>query len=80
MIEAMICGAIPITCSDNDTAKEFLPPDFICEPNSDSIVKYVKKINAEYDVKKELALKLGKNFKKKFDKTSIAKNILNIKK
>jgi len=80
MIEAIICGTIPITCSDNNTAKEFLPPDFICEPNPDSIVKYIKKINAEYDVKKELALKLGKNFKKKFNKISIAKNILNIKK
>ena len=43
MIEAIICGTIPITCSDNNTAKEFLPPDFICEPNPDSIVKYIKK-------------------------------------
>ena len=80
MIEAMICGAIPITCSDNDTAKEFLPSDFICEPNADSIVKYVEKTDREYDVKKELALKLGKKFKQQFDKVSIAKNILSIKK
>ena len=29
MIEGMICGAIPITCSDNLTAREFSPPDFI---------------------------------------------------
>ena len=28
MIEGMICGAIPITCSDNLTAKEFSPADF----------------------------------------------------
>ena len=38
MIEAMVCGSLPITCSDNETAKEFLPPDFICEPDAQSIV------------------------------------------
>ena len=38
MIEAMICGSIPITCSDNLTAKEFLPTEFICDPNSQSII------------------------------------------
>ena len=42
MIEAMICGALPITCTDNETAKEFLPKDFICEPNTESIVNQIK--------------------------------------
>ena len=80
MIEGMICGSIPITCSDNLTAKEFSPSDFICEPNADSIVKYIEKTNKEYAVKKELALKLGKKFRQQFDKVNVAKNILNIKK
>ena len=37
MIEGMICGTIPVTCSDNLTAKEFSPSEFICEPNAQSI-------------------------------------------
>jgi len=41
MIEAMICGAIPITCNDNETAKEFSPVDFICDPKAESIVKKI---------------------------------------
>ena len=37
MIEAMICGSLPIACSDNETAKEFIPDDFICEPNAQNL-------------------------------------------
>tara|TARA_Y100000590_G_scaffold374719_1_gene439237 strand:- start:4059 stop:4925 length:867 start_codon:yes stop_codon:yes gene_type:complete len=76
MIEAMICGSIPITCSDNETAREFLPKDFICEPNSESIVSHIEKMNQEYESKRKLAIDLGKKYKEQFDKTSIAKNIL----
>ena len=78
MIEAMICGALPITCTDNETAKEFLPPDFICHPHPQSILECVKKLEREYDKKRELAFKFGKQYKEKFNKTIIAKNILNI--
>ena len=80
MIEAMICGSLPITCSDNETAKEFLPPDFMCEPNADSIVKHIEKLDKNYKIKQELAFKLGEKYKEQFNKTRIAKNILNIKK
>jgi len=78
MIEGMICGAIPITCSDNLTAKEFSPPDFICEPNAQSIVNKLAELNKEYGVKRELALEFGKKYKTQFDKKSIAKNIIEI--
>ena len=78
MIEGMICGAIPITCSDNLTAKEFSPVDFICKPNSQSIVNKISELDKEYKIKRELALKFGKKYKIQFDKISIAKNILNI--
>ena len=78
MIEAMICGSLPITCSDNETAKEFLPKDFICEPNSQSILNKIEELNKEYDVKRKLALKYGKKYKIQFDKMSIAKKILSI--
>ena len=80
MIEAMICGAVPITCSDNETAKEFLPPEFICEPNIESIVNKIEELNKEYNTYRELALKFGKKYKDKFNKVSIAENILNLKK
>ena len=76
MIEAMICGSVPITCSDNETAKEFLPKDFICEPNPQSIVRHIENMNQEYETKRKLAINLGKKYKEQFDKTSIAKNIL----
>ena len=78
MIEAMICGSLPIACSDNETAKEFLPKDFICEPNSQSILDKIEELNKEYDVKRKLALEYGKKYKIQFDKMSIAKKILTV--
>ena len=80
MIEAMICGSLPITCSDNETAKEFLPPDFICEPNPQAIVNKIEELNKEYKTKRELAFEFGKKYRDKFNKVSIAKNILSVKK
>ena len=78
MIEAMICGSIPITCSDNLTAKEFSPVDFICEPNAQSIVNKVEELEKNYNKKREISLKFGNKYKLQFDKKSIAKNIINI--
>ena len=80
MIEAMICGSIPITCSDNKTAKEFSPADFICDPNVQSIVNKIDELNKEYEIKRKLALEFGKKYKDQFNKVTIAKNILNLKK
>ena len=78
MIESMICGTLPVTCSDNETAKEFLPPDFICEPEPQSILEHIEMLDKEYSVKRKLAFEFGKKYKEKFNKSSIAKNILNI--
>ena len=78
MIEGMICGSIPITCTDNETAKEFSPLDFICEPNPQSIVDKIKMLNEDYKSKRELAIQYGKKYKVQFDKKNIAKNIMNI--
>ena len=78
MIEAMICGSLPIACSDNKTAKEFIPEDFICEPNPTSMFNKIEELNKDYESKKSLALKYGKKYKIQFDKTNIVKNILNI--
>ena len=78
MIEGMICGAIPITCSDNLTAKEFSPPEFICEPNAQSIVNKIEGLDKEYENKRKIALKMGEKYKIQFDKMNIAKKILDI--
>jgi len=78
MIEGMICGSIPITCSDNLTAKEFSPSDFICEPNAEAIIAKIEEINKDYETKRELALKYGKKYSVQFDKSNIMKNIINI--
>ena len=78
MIEGMICGAIPITCTDNLSAKEFSPADFICKPDAQSIANKLAELNKEYKAKRELALKFGKKYKIQFDKKNIAKNIINL--
>ena len=78
MIEAMICGSLPIACSDNKTAKEFLPKDFICEPNAQSISVKIEELNKEYHVKRKLALEYGKKYKIQFDKINVAKKILSV--
>ena len=78
MIEAMICGSLPITCSDNKTSKEFLPEDFICQPTSQSILEKINELEKGYDSKRKLALEYGKKYKIQFDKSSIAKNIIKI--
>lgn len=78
MIEAMVCGSVPITCLDNKTTQEFLPDDFICEPNTQSIINKIQELSNKYDEKRDLALNYGKKYKVQFDKITIAKNIINI--
>ena len=78
MIEGMICGTIPITCSDNLTAKEFSPPDFICEPNTQSMVNKINELDKVYEEKRKIALKFGKKYRVQFDKKNISINIINI--
>jgi len=78
MIEGMICGSIPITCSDNLTAKEFSPLEFICNPNAQSIVSKIEDINKDYENKREMAIKFGEKYKIQFNKKNIVKNLVNI--
>ena len=74
----MICGSIPITCSDNLTAKEFSPPDFICEPEAQSIVNKIEELEKNYTEKRKIALEFGEKYKIQFNKKTIAKNIIDI--
>ena len=76
MIEGMICGTIPITCSDNLTSKEFSLEDFICDPNAKSIVNKIQELDKDYEKKKQMSLEMGEKYKVQFDKKSIANNII----
>ena len=76
MIEGMICGSVPIMCSDNLTAKEFAPEEFICEPNVESIKNKIKQLNNDYEKYRKLSLTYGEKYKIQFNKKTIAKNIL----
>jgi len=78
MIEGMICGTIPITCSDNLTAKEFSPSDFICEPDPQSIVNKIEELDKDYENKRKIAIKFGEKYKVQFNKKNITKNIINL--
>ena len=78
MIEGMICGSVPLMCSDNLTAKEFAPKEFFCEPNPKSIKNKIEEVEKEYKDYREMALKYGKLYKIKFNKKTIANNILEI--
>jgi len=78
MVESMICGAIPITCSDNLTAKEFSPSEFICEPKAESIISKIEKLDKDYENNRQMAIKTAEKYKIQFDKINIAKNIISI--
>jgi len=78
MIEAMVTGTIPIVCEDNATAKEFCPKEFICKPDSDSILNKIKEINRNYNYYRSIALEMGCHYKKLMNKNQIAQNIINI--
>ena len=49
-------------------------------PPEQAIVNKITEINKQYESKRELAFKFGRQYKDKFNKISIAKNILSIKK
>lgn len=78
MIEALICGCIPITCYDNITAHEFSPPEFLAESNPSKIASKIYSLNKEYKKYQQIALDYGEKYKNQFNKINIAKNIINI--
>ena len=78
MVEGMICGTIPITCSDNLTAEEFSPVEFVCEPNPQSMVNKIEELDKEYENKRKIAIKIGEKYKIQFSKKNVAKKIVDI--
>ena len=78
MIEGMICGSVPLMCSDNLTAKEFSPKEFICEPSPEALKNKIEEIDKDYSKYRKLALEYGKKYKKQFSKQNIANNIFEV--
>jgi len=78
MIESLICGCIPITCLDMTTASEFIPEEFLTEPNQEKIAQKINSINQDYNNYQKIALSFGKKYSKTFNKITIAQNILNL--
>ena len=78
MIEGMICGSVPITCSDNLTAREFAPNEFFCEPDPKSLIKKIEEVEKEYNSYREKSLEYGRKYKIQFNKKTIANNIIEI--
>lgn len=71
------CAATPyIICSDNPTAYEFHSPEFICEPNIQSINEKIHDIENNYEFYVGLAKYFGEKFKVQFNKAKIAQNII----
>jgi len=78
MIEGMICGSVPLMCSDNLTAKEFAPNEFFCDPDPKSLVKKIEEVEKEYNNYREKSLEYGRKYKIQFNKKTIANNIIEI--
>lgn len=78
MVEAMVGGCIPITCSDNETAIEFSPQEFICNPNSDSFINKLIELNNNYSNYQQIAIEYGKKYSLSMNKNQIAKNIISL--
>ncbi len=78
MIEAMVGGCIPITCADNETAIEFSPPEFICEPNSNSLMNKLIELNNNYSHFQQISIQYGKKYSSLMNKNQIAKNIISL--
>ncbi len=78
MIEALVCGKMPIACNDNETAKEFLPEWFLCDPNENSIAEKIIDYYRNKEKYDSIIFSLGTKYSIMFDKYEIAKKIINI--
>lgn len=78
MIEAMLGGAIPITCSDNPTAIELCPNEFICDPNPKSFMAKLVEINKDYSRFQKISLEYAEKYKILMNKNTVAEKIINI--
>ena len=77
-LEAMVCGAVPLVCSDNPNSK--LCPDFcVCEPTVDSVTVTHNRIINHFKHFQSVILNEWSPWAAfTFSKFSVAKNIINL--
>jgi glycosyltransferase involved in cell wall biosynthesis len=78
MIEAMLAASIPITCSDNPTAIELCPKEFICDPDPKSFMAKLVEINKDYTKFQKISLEYAEKYKILMNKNTVAEKIINI--
>jgi glycosyltransferase involved in cell wall biosynthesis len=78
MIEAMLAGSIPIACSDNPTAIELCPKEFICDPNPKSFMAKLIEINKDYTEFQKISLEYAEKYKVLMNKNTVAQSIIDI--
>ena len=78
MIEGAMAGAVPITCTDNPTAKEFGFEEFSVEPSIDSYSRAMMMTMMDYIGKKQRVLEIvqKQNLFNKFNKKTVAKKYI----
>ena len=78
MIEGALAGAIPITCNDNPTAKEFGLDEFSVEPTVDAYSRAMMMTLMDYQGKKEKLFSIvqKQDFSTKFNKATVAKKYI----
>ena len=76
-LEAMVCGAIPLVCSDNPNSK--LCPEFcICEPTIEAVTKKYQELSSNFSEYQKIILECySSQIGYKFSKFSVAQNIIN---
>lgn len=74
--ESACMGTPYIVCSDMTTAEEFVPKEFIAEPNVESISNKVDEILGNYSYFRNLALECGNYFRSAFNKIAAANRII----
>lgn len=78
MIEALMARKFPICCDDNYTAREFLPENFLCKPNVESIMLKVKDYLENSLQYAQAIEELADKYSSQFNKVRIAQNIQNL--
>ena len=80
MIEGAMAGAIPITCNDNPTAKEFGLDEFSVDPTTDAYSRAMMMTLMDYQGKKEklFGIVQKQDFFDKFNKATVAKKYIKL--
>lgn len=78
LIEGICVRCCPVVCCDMTTASELISKEFLCEPTPDGIKDKIAEIFTNQDYFQELLTPYAEEYRNKFDKRSIAANIIKV--